>query len=484
MRPHRIIPVLLAFAVAACFGAGRAAAQARPRGRPRVAPASREEIVREGAWNTSLEAAQNVARYTGRPVLVLFAEDWCGYCEQLEKLIVHKELRDVARRFILVKLLPDHHAKLMADHGITGHHQVLMLDWSGKEAGKVIAYETARDVATKVIAAAVASDRLAGDKLLTLGYYRKAADRYNIIIKVARAEAPIAHARRQLEAIRERGKRRLELVKQLVRSNRLDEAAEACRQIIEDFPPDAGPAEARRILVKLRSGRPVHFEDVPERATVAAADAAKRWLERGMVHEWDKQYYDAVRTYRLLIERHPDVDAADEGEDVPVAVDQAQRVPAHGRGGRDRETERRLPTQLADLAVQHDESSVVAGNDHPATGDDRLRGDARRVPTLIGAEGQQRRTGLVAPEFGAVAETERTQHPVGRPAEDGPACHRRRRRQHLIPRRHLGQRLLPRDLARPALDHQQHLSRGCAARRPLGLSQCARRHAGEDDVFA
>ena len=281
-------------------------------------PQVRPDVVQEEVWNPSVSAALSVARYTGRPVLVFFAADWCGFCEQLEQVLVHRDVEQATRRFILVKTTLEDDPAAAKAFKVDMHHQVVMLDWSGKLIGKITEVKSARDVALAVIEGAAANDLAAGDKLVELGYCSKAAERYDLVQRIARDPKTLERAKTALALLRERAGRQLDLVKQLIRSGRLDEAADACTRFIKDFPPDMGKREAEGLLARLRTGRPIVLpEENPAAPGVKPADEAGRLVDEGMVHEWDKRLYDAVANYEKAGKLYADT---------PAAADAARRL--------------------------------------------------------------------------------------------------------------------------------------------------------------
>jgi tetratricopeptide (TPR) repeat protein len=288
---------------------------------PQVPP----EVIREGVWNASVAGALGVARYTGRPVLVLFAEDWCGFCEQFEQVLVHREVEQATRRFILVKTTLEDDPATAKTFKVDMHHQIVMLDWSGKFIGKITEAKSARDVALAVIEGAAANDLVAGDKLVELGYYSKAAERYEIVQRIAHDPKTLEQSKTSLAHLRERSTRQLDLIKQLIRSGRIDDATEACTEFVKDYPADMGKKEAEGLLAKLRTGRPISLPeenpaapDAPKPApAVKPVDEASSLVDEGMVHEWDKRFYDAVMSYDKVGKLYPDA---------PVAAEAAQRL--------------------------------------------------------------------------------------------------------------------------------------------------------------
>ena len=305
MRLRRATTAFAAAGLMLCAFAGPAAAQAN------------QQSIREGVWNTSLDSALSVARYSGRPVLLFFEEYWCGHCERMEEVLVHPDVREATQRFILVKLKWDVNRVLAREYGIDMHHTLVLVGWSGKLLGRVREFTSDRDVASKVIEAAAGNDLAAADKLTELGYYDKAAERFRIVVRISRDKATVQRAESGLTDLRDRATRQLDLIKQLLRAGRLDEAADACREFIDDYPSDMGGEEVEKLLAQLKSGKPVLPPDAkaPEaKPGPAAPDEARRLVEQGMVYEWDKRFYDAVTNYEKVVKEHARTPAATEAK--------------------------------------------------------------------------------------------------------------------------------------------------------------------------
>ncbi len=308
--------ILIACGFAAALAAsapGRAGAQVDTR------------IVREGTWNRSLAAAQSAARYTGRPLLVFFCEDWCGYCEQVDHLLANPEIRDAVSRFILVKTSVEENETFARVHRIDLHHQIVMLDWSGNVLAKVKEFTSVKDVASTVVEAAAANDLLAGRKLLELSYYGKAAERLRAVAKVSRDKAKQDEAKKSLDDIAERAKRQLDLIRQMIRAGRTEEALDALNAFVKDFEEKSdGPRsgdkgavaalidEAKKMIAQLKAGKPVTMPDerpvvvVPDlNAKPTSEEEAKKLLDRGMVFEWDGNLLDALAIYQQAARQYP-----------------------------------------------------------------------------------------------------------------------------------------------------------------------------------
>jgi tetratricopeptide (TPR) repeat protein len=260
-----------------------------------------------------------VARFSGRPVLVFMAEDWCGYCERLEGILAHRDLSEAVGRFVTVKMSPDEHPEPARTYKVDMHHQLVMLDWSGQVISKLVEFKTAHDVAVAVSEAAAGNDLRAAAKLVEFGYYAKAAERYHIVLRISRAQETLVGAAEGLTGVRAAARKRINSIRQLIRANRPDEAADACSAFMSDFPPEMGKREVEGLLAKLASGKPVDFPE--ERETVEkspadkAAEEARRFLERGMVFEWDRLFFEAVTRYEKVVKLYPDTPCAQEADE-------------------------------------------------------------------------------------------------------------------------------------------------------------------------
>ncbi len=338
MRRATVAAILAVLAALASGGAAYAQADAKG--------------VQDNAWNTSLDAASSAARYTGRPLLVFFYEDWCGYCEQVEKVLTHPDMRDAMLRFVLVKTTMEESEAFAKKHRIDMHHQVVMLDWAGQELARVTEFKSARDVALTVVEAAAANDLVAGKKLTELGYFGKAAERFRWVEKIARDDKRKAEAKKALDDIADRAKRQLEVIRTMVRKHRFEDALDAVNAFIRDFeekgvrPPDGvkGPDpffldEAKKLRDQLKSGKAVASPDDKDVVIVSGpevaptkVEAAQKLLEKGMVYEWDKDFLDAVATYRKVVRDFPGTPAATEAEKrSKMFLDDPATVAALGR---------------------------------------------------------------------------------------------------------------------------------------------------------
>lgn len=123
--------VLLALGVGACSG------------RATVAPAQPEGAI---AWGTDFARAMEVAKASGRPVLVDFSgSDWCGWCIKLDEEVFSQPefVRYATNAFVMFqadfpqrKAVPEatkrQNEELAAQYGVEGFPTVLILAPDGK----------------------------------------------------------------------------------------------------------------------------------------------------------------------------------------------------------------------------------------------------------------------------------------------------------------------------------------------------------------
>jgi TolA-binding protein len=162
--------------------------------------------------------------------------------------------------------------------------------------------------------AAAANDLSAAKKLVELGYLKDAAERYQAVLGYAKDDTQKTEATKQLDMIAKRADEAFRNIRDLVRVNRLGEAGEACEEYLATFPNNMHGDEVAKILKRLRAGLPVRVPDAPPPPDPAKQpdDDAQLMLEKGMVQEWDRRYYEATETYIALTKAYPKSDAAAE----------------------------------------------------------------------------------------------------------------------------------------------------------------------------
>lgn len=78
---------------------------------PQIVPAAHASDIR---WQTDLPAAHKKAVAEGKPLLIVFSAEWCGYCKKMERstLVDAKVSALVQERFVAVHLDMDKHPRV------------------------------------------------------------------------------------------------------------------------------------------------------------------------------------------------------------------------------------------------------------------------------------------------------------------------------------------------------------------------------------
>lgn len=121
-----------------------------------------EKVMRKGAvpgrWTHDYDAAAEIAKENGLPVLLKFTgSDWCGWCMLMEKAVFSKKefekwsegrvllvtIDSPRERSLVPEEYHDRNARMMNQYGIRGVPTYVVLDAEGKELGRLGASQTA-----------------------------------------------------------------------------------------------------------------------------------------------------------------------------------------------------------------------------------------------------------------------------------------------------------------------------------------------------
>jgi len=114
------------------------------------------------AFDKRLEYAPNLreavqeARNSGKPLVVIFEEDYCGWCRKLDQELAKPELARLNDKAIFVRVSPSSspEAKILADRlGVNAYPTISVIDIKGSnisERNRVTGFTTASDIASRV----------------------------------------------------------------------------------------------------------------------------------------------------------------------------------------------------------------------------------------------------------------------------------------------------------------------------------------------
>ncbi len=92
----------------------------------------------EIAWVYRLDEGLKMAAEQGKPVMVDFYTDWCGWCKKLdEDTYSNARVKAKALRFVAVKVDADRDEASRRRYGVEGFPTIVFLDAQGKEVHRV-----------------------------------------------------------------------------------------------------------------------------------------------------------------------------------------------------------------------------------------------------------------------------------------------------------------------------------------------------------
>lgn len=110
-----------------------------------------EKLFSETVWLKSIKQGFDLAKKTGKPLIIDLYADWCTYCKVLENEIfpsgpVAKELE----KFISVRLNGEEFPNLMKRYEVKGYPTILFLDKNGNYIDKLTGLPSAEMIITKL----------------------------------------------------------------------------------------------------------------------------------------------------------------------------------------------------------------------------------------------------------------------------------------------------------------------------------------------
>ncbi|HEX8834186.1 MAG TPA: thioredoxin fold domain-containing protein [Abditibacteriaceae bacterium] len=100
------------------------------------------------AWTGSFEDAMKKARATGKPIMLGFYTDWCGWCKKLEKdVYTAPAVVEESRNFINVKVNAEKRSDIAQQYGVSGFPTILWIKSDGRIIDRLPGYAEAPEFA-------------------------------------------------------------------------------------------------------------------------------------------------------------------------------------------------------------------------------------------------------------------------------------------------------------------------------------------------
>ena len=100
------------------------------------------------SWIYNLNSGLSKAKKEGKPVMIDFYTNWCGWCKKLDKdTYEDKTVLDLSKKFICVKLDGDKNQQFVSQYNVSGYPAIIFLDSNGKVVDRVPGYQGPGDFA-------------------------------------------------------------------------------------------------------------------------------------------------------------------------------------------------------------------------------------------------------------------------------------------------------------------------------------------------
>ncbi|PIU40956.1 MAG: hypothetical protein COS99_07780 [Candidatus Omnitrophica bacterium CG07_land_8_20_14_0_80_42_15] len=102
-------------------------------------------------WKYNLESALIEAGKEGKPILIDFYTEWCGWCKKLDTDVYPDEkVRELSREFICVKIDGDKSPELTKKYIVRGYPTIVFINSSGRILERFAGYTDAANFAAKM----------------------------------------------------------------------------------------------------------------------------------------------------------------------------------------------------------------------------------------------------------------------------------------------------------------------------------------------
>ncbi|MBI4605146.1 MAG: thioredoxin family protein [Planctomycetes bacterium] len=273
-------------------------------------------------WAKSFAEAREASSKAGKPLLVDFEAEWCGFCKKLDRETYSDErvIRKVRERFLAVKVDVDVEPELAKKHRIEGLPTIVVLSPSGEELQRIQGFRAPELFLKDLDRSAESSASLAKlkdlaakdprDSAAQRAYARALFAAGNAggavkVLEAARGAAPAEAARAGIL---------LDLGDALRSGGKLAEARDAYRGILAMRPEDSGEARARafvplaNVLVSLRDAAgAIEALDLGLKEEAAKGrDRIEAFLLRAYAHAVRKDAERALADLKAVKDLDPD----------------------------------------------------------------------------------------------------------------------------------------------------------------------------------
>lgn len=95
-------------------------------------------------WYEDFDEGLAEARRTGKPMMIDFYTDWCGWCDELDKKVyTDSDIIKLAEDFISVKIDADEDEETKEKYRVNAYPTIIFTDSQGKEISKIRGYKKA-----------------------------------------------------------------------------------------------------------------------------------------------------------------------------------------------------------------------------------------------------------------------------------------------------------------------------------------------------